>query len=328
MKQILYSHGEPAGIGIDLILRIAKLKFWSSIDIPIVVISDGELLKERAKLLKLKIEFHELQDLKKAKKNETGCIQFHCVSQCKDFTPGVLNPQNASYVISNLNFAIDAAIENSKIAVVTGPIQKSNIVEGGIKTFQGHTEWIQKRTGSKDAVMLLASKKIKVALATTHIPLSEVPKNIKKAKLINVIKVVNDALKKKFKIKKPKIRVLGLNPHAGESGKIGTEELKIITPAINACKKLGMDIVGPLSADTAFHKNLLQDTDAYIAMFHDQALPVLKALSFGEAINTTLGIPIIRTSVDHGTALEFAGRKKPILGSLQEAIIQAVIQLK
>jgi 4-hydroxythreonine-4-phosphate dehydrogenase len=328
LKQILYSHGEPAGIGIDLILRIAKLKFWSSIDIPIVVISDGELLKERAKLLKLKIEFHELQDLKKSKKNETGCIQFHCVSKCKDFTPGVLNPQNASYVISNLNFAIDAAIENSKIAVVTGPIQKSNIVEGGLKTFQGHTEWIQKRTGSKDAVMLLASKKIKVALATTHIPLSEVPKNIKKAKLINVIKVVNDALKKKFKIKKPKIRVLGLNPHAGESGKIGTEELKIITPAINACKKLGMDIVGPLSADTAFHKNLLQDTDAYIAMFHDQALPVLKALSFGEAINTTLGIPIIRTSVDHGTALEFAGRKKPILGSLQEAIIQAVIQLK
>jgi 4-hydroxythreonine-4-phosphate dehydrogenase len=328
LKQILYSHGEPAGIGIDLILRIAKLKFWSSINIPIVVISDGELLKARAKLLKLKIEFHELHDLKKTKKNETGCIQFHCVSQCKDFTPGVLNPQNASYVISNLNFAIDAAIENSKIAVVTGPIQKSNIVEGGIKTFQGHTEWIQKRTGSKDAVMLLASKKIKVALATTHIPLSEVPKNIKKAKLINVIKVVNDALKKKFKIRKPKIRVLGLNPHAGESGKIGTEELKIITPAINACKKLGMDIVGPLSADTAFHKNLLQDTDAYIAMFHDQALPVLKALSFGEAINTTLGIPIIRTSVDHGTALEFAGRKKPMLGSLQEAIIQAVIQLK
>ena len=160
MKQILYSHGEPAGIGIDLILRIAKLKFWSSINIPIVVISDGELLKARAKLLKLKIEFHELQDLKKTKKNETGCIQFHCVSQCKDFTPGVLNPQNASYVISNLNFAIDAAIENSKIAVVTGPIQKSNIVEGGLKTFQGHTEWIQKRTGSKDAVMLLASKKL------------------------------------------------------------------------------------------------------------------------------------------------------------------------
>ena len=328
MKQILYSHGEPAGIGIDLILRIAKLKFWSSIDIPIVVISDGELLKERAKLLKLKIEFNELQDLKKAKKNETGCIQFHCVSKCKDFTPGVLNSQNASYVISNLNFAIDAAIENSKIAVVTGPIQKSNIVEGGLKTFQGHTEWIQKRTGSKDAVMLLASKKIKVALATTHIPLSEVPKNIKKAKLINVIKVVNDGLKKKFKIKNPKIRVLGLNPHAGESGKIGTEELKIITPAIVACKKLGINIVGPLSADTAFHKDLIEDTDAYIAMFHDQALPVLKALSFGEAINTTLGIPIIRTSVDHGTALEFAGRKKPMLGSLQEAIIQAVIQLK
>ena len=153
MKQILYSHGEPAGIGLDLILRIAKLKFWSSIDIPIIVISDGELLKERAKLLKLKIELHELQDLKKAKKNETGCIQFHCVSKCKDFTPGVLNPQNASYVISNLNFAIDAAIEDSKIAVVTGPIQKSNIVEGGLKTFQGHTCLLYTSPSPRDGLL-------------------------------------------------------------------------------------------------------------------------------------------------------------------------------
>ena len=328
MKQILYSHGEPAGIGVDLILWIANLQFWSSLNIPIVVISDGALLKARADSLKLKIKLHELRDLQKTKKNKIGCIQFYCVSKCTDVSPGVLNPKNADYVISNLNFAIDAAMNNPKIAVVTGPIQKSNMIEGGLKTFQGHTEWIKKRTQSKDVVMLLASKKIKVALATTHIPLSEVPRNIQKAKLINVIKIVNDGLKKKFKIKKPKIRVLGLNPHAGESGKIGTEELKTIAPAIVSCQNLGMNVTGPLSADTAFNKNLLRDTDAYIAMFHDQALPVLKALSFGEAINTTLGIPIIRTSVDHGTALEIAGRKKPLMSSLKEAIIQAEIQLK
>ena len=328
MKQILYSHGEPAGIGVDLILRIANLKFWSSINIPIVVISDGVLLQARANSLKLKIKLHELSDLKKTKKNKIGCVQFYCVSKCIDVTPGTLNPKNAHYVISNLNFAIDSAMLNSKIAVVTGPIQKSNMVEAGLKTFQGHTEWIKERTQSKEAVMLLASKKIKVALATTHIPLSEVPRNIKKAKLINIIKTVNDGLKKKFKIKKPKIRVLGLNPHAGESGKIGTEELTAITPAIVSCQKLGMNVVGPISADTAFNKDILKDTDAYIAMFHDQALPVLKALSFGEGINMTLGIPIIRTSVDHGTALEIAGRKKPLLGSLKEAIIQAEIQLK
>ena len=139
---------------------------------------------------------------------------------------------------------------------------------------------------------------------------------------------MHEGLKEKFNIPEPKIRVLGLNPHAGESGKIGQEEIKIIEPAVKACSAQGINVLGPLSADTAFNKNLLQDTDAYIAMFHDQALPVLKALSFGEAINTTLGVPIIRTSVDHGTALEIAGQKKPLLGSLQEAITQALVQLR
>jgi len=219
-------------------------------------------------------------------------------------------------------------VDNPKTALVTGPIQKSNLVEGGFKNFQGHTEWIQKKTGSKSVVMLLASKKIKVALATTHIPISEVSKNIKKSKLIKIIQLVHEGLKEKFNIPEPKIRVLGLNPHAGESGKIGQEEIKIIEPAVKACSAQGINVLGPLSADTAFNKNLLQDTDAYIAMFHDQALPVLKALSFGEAINTTLGVPIIRTSVDHGTALEIAGQKKPLLGSLQEAITQALVQLR
>ena len=328
MKQILYSHGEPAGIGVDLILYIAKLKFWDAIKAPVVVIADLALLKARAADLNLQIKFLELKDLTKAKKNKIGTIQFYCAAPCKDNIAGKLNPRNAGYVIANLNFAIQAALKNPKIALVTGPIQKSNLVDGGFKNFQGHTEWIQKKTRAKHAVMLLASKKIKVALATTHIPLSEVAKNIKKARLINIIRIVEEGLKKKFNIKNPKIRVLGLNPHAGESGKIGQEEIKIIAPAVEACKAKGINVLGPISADTAFNKALLKDTDAYIAMFHDQALPVLKALSFGEAINTTLGIPIIRTSVDHGTALEIAGKAKPLLGSLKEAIVQAEIQLR
>ena len=328
MKQILYSHGEPAGIGVDLILHLAKLKFWEAIQIPLVVVADPTLLESRAADLSLKITFLEVKNLRKAKKNKIGSIQFYSAASCPDSTPGKLNPQNAGYVIANLNFAIQTAVDNPKTALVTGPIQKSNLVEGGFKNFQGHTEWIQKKTGSKSVVMLLASKKIKVALATTHIPISEVSKNIKKSKLIKIIQLVHEGLKEKFNIPEPKIRVLGLNPHAGESGKIGQEEIKIIKPAVKACSAQGINVLGPLSADTAFNKNLLQDTDAYIAMFHDQALPVLKALSFGEAINTTLGVPIIRTSVDHGTALEIAGQKKPLLGSLQEAITQALVQLR
>jgi 4-hydroxythreonine-4-phosphate dehydrogenase len=175
--------------------------------------------------------------------------------------------------------------------------------------------------------MLLASKKIKVALATTHIPLAEVSKSIKKLKLVEIIKVLDSSLKKNFKIKRPVIKILGLNPHAGENGKIGSEEIKIINPAAKACKDVGINVSYAISADTAFNSEQLGQTDAYLAMYHDQALPVLKALSFGEAVNITLGTPIIRTSVDHGTALEIAGKTSPKLGSLKEAIKQANIQL-
>ena len=212
--------------------------------------------------------------------------------------------------------------------MVTGPIHKSNIIEGGFKSFQGHTEWIKNKTKSKDVVMLLASKKIKVALATTHIPLSQVPKNIKKFKLVEVIKILDSSLKINFKIKNPLIKVLGLNPHAGENGKIGIEESSKINPAVRLCKQMGIDVSYAVSADTAFNTDQLDKTDAYLAMYHDQALPVLKALSFGKAVNITLGTPIIRTSVDHGTALEIAGKSKPKLGSIKEAIKLAEIQLK
>jgi 4-hydroxythreonine-4-phosphate dehydrogenase len=294
----------------------------------LICIVDFELLKSRAKLLNLKIQFVEIKSLKLAKKNKLGTVQFIQSANCKDLSPGSLNPKNAKYVLDNLNFGIAECLKKQRVGLVTGPIQKSNIIDGGFKTFQGHTEWIQKKTKSKNVVMLLSSKNIKVALATTHIPLTEVAKNIRKAKLIEIIQTLHTGLKIKFKIKKPSITVLGLNPHAGEDGKIGEEEIKKINPAVEVCRGMGINASYAISADTAFTAKKLKKTDAYLAMYHDQALPVLKALSFGEAVNITLGTGIVRTSVDHGTALDIAGKMKPNLGSIKEAIKAAEVQLK
>ena len=328
MKQLLYSHGEPAGIGVDLILFLSKLKFWEQVNASIICIADQELLESRAKILRLKLKFKELHNLNNANKNKIGEVQFIKIADCQDPTPGKLNLKNAKYVINNLNFGIEEAIKNKKTALVTGPIQKSNIIDGGFKSFKGHTEWIQKKTKSNNVVMLLSSKKIKVALATTHIPLAEVSKNITKSKLIKIIQILHSGLQTRFNIKNPAITVLGLNPHAGEDGKIGIEEIKTINPAVQVCRDMGINVSYSISADTAFNSKQLKQTDAYLAMYHDQALPVLKALSFGEAVNITLGTSIIRTSVDHGTALDIAGQKKPSLGSIKEAFNAAEIQLK
>ena len=328
MNRLLYSHGEPAGIGIDLILHLSKSKFWQEMRSCLICIVDFELLKSRAKLLNLKIQFVEIKSLKLAKKNKLGTVQFIQSANCKDLSPGSLNPKNAKYVLDNLNFGIAECLKKQRVGLVTGPIQKSNIIDGGFKTFQGHTEWIQNKTKSKNVVMLLSSKNIRVALATTHIPLTEVAKNIRKAKLIEIIQTLHTGLKTKFKIKKPSITVLGLNPHAGEDGKIGEEEIKKINPAVEVCRGMGINASYAISADTAFTAKKLKQTDAYLAMYHDQALPVLKALSFGEAVNITLGTGIVRTSVDHGTALDIAGKMKPNLGSIKEAIKAAEVQLK
>ena len=328
MNRLLYSHGEPAGIGIDLILHLSKSKFWQEMHSCLICIVDFELLKSRAKLLNLKIQFVEIKSLKLAKKNKLGTVQFIQSANCKDLSPGSLNPKNAKYVLDNLNFGIAECLKKQRVGLVTGPIQKSNIIDGGFKTFQGHTEWIQKKTKSKNVVMLLSSKNIRVALATTHIPLTEVAKNIRKAKLIEIIQTLHSGLKTKFKIKNPSITVLGLNPHAGENGKIGEEEIKKINPAVEVCRGMGINASYAISADTAFTAKKLKQTDAYLAMYHDQALPVLKALSFGEAVNITLGTGIVRTSVDHGTALDIAGKMKPNLGSIKEAIKAAEVQLK
>ena len=229
-------------------------------------------------------------------------MQIISISKCSNTGYGKLYKSNASYVLDNLNYGINEAINKKNVALVTGPISKENVISFK-SNFSGHTEHIQKLTKSEDVLMVLGSSALKVAIATTHVPLKKVPKLIKK-----------------FKVKNPRIKLLGLNPHAGEGGKIGDEEKNILIPAVKELRKKKINVSMPMSADTAFTKKLLKETDAYLGMYHDQVLPVLKALSFGNSVNITLGVPIIRTSVDHGVALDIAGSGRADTSSLKEAI--------
>ena len=319
MKKIIYSPGEPSGIGPDLIIQLCTSKFWTDIKLPIVCLADPILLTDRASKLGKKVKLLQINDLDNLQKNKKNHIQILCVTKCNILKPGKLYKSNADYVLKNLDFAIDNALNDKNTALVTGPISKENIISIN-KKFQGHTEYIQKKTTSDDVLMLLGSDKLKVALATTHLPLKNVAKAITKKLIISKAKILNDELKNKFKIKNPKIILLGLNPHAGEGGKIGSEEKDILIPAVKELRQKKIDISYPRSADTAFTKKILNETDAYLGMYHDQVLPVIKALSFGSTTNITLGVPIIRTSVDHGVALDIAGTTKSDTSSLKEAI--------
>jgi len=319
LKKIIYSPGEPAGIGPDLIIKLATSKSWEAFKIPIVTIGDPDLFLDRAKLLKKRVGIIEINNVQKAKKNKSGSIQLIKVSKCKSTSAGKILKSNAKYVLDNLNYAIKETIINKKTALVTGPLNKEALISIE-KKFTGHTEYIQKITKSNDVLMMLASNKLKVALATTHIPLNKVATSITKNLIINKIKILNNDLKTKFNIKKPNIKILGLNPHAGENGKIGKEELDHIKPAVSELRRSKINVSMPISADTAFSQKILKETDAYLGMYHDQVLPVLKTLSFGNSINITLGVPIIRTSVDHGVALDIAGTNKSDVSSLSLAI--------
>jgi 4-hydroxythreonine-4-phosphate dehydrogenase len=319
LKNIIYSPGEPSGIGPDLIIQLCSSLFWEDIKIPIACIADPELVQARAKKLGKNIKLSKIDNLENLKKNKRNNIQILYVAACKNLKPGKLHKSNASYVLKNLDFSIDYALNNKKTALVTGPISKENIISID-KKFQGHTEYIQKQTKSDDVLMLLSSDKLKVAIATTHLPLKNVAKAITKKLIASKAKILNDELKNKFKIKNPKITLLGLNPHAGEGGKIGSEEKDILIPVAKELRRKKINISYPKSADTAFTKKILNETDAYLGMYHDQVLPVIKALSFGSTTNITLGVPLIRTSVDHGVALDIAGTSKSDTSSLKEAI--------
>ena len=319
MKKIIYSPGEPSGIGPDLIIQLCKSTFWTDIKIPILCLSDPKLLIQRAKDLGKKITLKEISATKQLQENKKNIIQVMHVSDCGNTKPGKLYKSNAQYVLDNLKFGINEALKNKNLAIVTGPISKENIISIN-KAFSGHTEYIQQRTKSDEVLMLLASDQLKVALATTHIPLKKVANKISKELVISKATTLNQGLKQKFKIKNPNIKLLGLNPHSGEGGKIGKEEIDILIPAVKELRKKKINISYPISADTAFTKKNLKETDAFLGMYHDQVLPVIKALSFGSAINITLGVPITRTSVDHGVALDISGTGKSDPSSLKEAI--------
>ena len=321
MKKIIYSPGEPSGIGPDLIIQLCSMPFWEKINVPIICLADKKLIQDRALILNKKIKITLLKDINNVNSNKLGVIQVKEISKCKITKPGKLYKSNAAYVIKNLDYGIDQSLELNT-SLVTGPISKENIITIN-KDFSGHTEYIQKKTNSNDVLMLLGSKKLRVAIATTHVPLKQVAKLITKKLIINKATILHDELINKFKIKNPRIKLLGLNPHAGEGGKIGTEEKNILEPAVAELKRRNINISMPLSADTAFTKKILKSTDAYLGMYHDQVLPVIKALSFGNTINITLGVPIIRTSVDHGVALDIAGSRMSDTSSLEEALLAA-----
>ena len=297
MKPMLVSSGEPAGIGPDICLALATSQ------LPIVVMGNKSLLMARAKQLKLDIVFHDYQEgAIPVALNQLTVLSIPC-----DATPiaGVLNSLNASYVLKMLTTGITRCISGEFSALITAPVHKGLLNEGGF-LFTGHTEFLAEGCHVPNVVMMLACKAMRVALVTTHIPLKDVPQAITMDLLQKTIHIIHTSLQNDFGIKKPKLFVAGLNPHAGEGGHLGREEIDVIIPAITALQQQGIDVQGPYSADTMF--TLTEPCDAFIAMYHDQGLAVLKYAGFGEAVNVTLGLPIIRTSVDHGTALSLAGK--------------------
>ncbi|MFT7687158.1 MAG: 4-hydroxythreonine-4-phosphate dehydrogenase [Candidatus Azotimanducaceae bacterium] len=308
--------GEPAGIGPDLVLLHQKAKGESSHPIQLII-ADPELLALRKQELGLaSLNIHEMSHEADIKLNEVNVWPIKLGSPVKT---GKLDPSNAHYVIACLEQAVKFCEQGICQGIVTGPIQKSIINEAGIP-FSGHTEWLADRTKTPFVVMMLESSKLRVALATTHLPLRDVADAIKAEPLLLTLEIIHQSLKQYIARPNPRILVCGLNPHAGENGHLGMEEIEIIIPTIKKAQEKGINAIGPLPADTAFTPASLKGADIVLAMYHDQGLSVLKHQGFGEAANITLGLPIIRTSVDHGTALDIAGTGKAEIGSLNTAI--------
>jgi len=309
--------GEPSGVGPDLLIQLAQEKQQQQI----IAFADPDMLAERATMLGLPLNLVEVQDdFVSSTPSELAVVT---VKVAMPVEPGVLNQANAPYVLNCLDAAIASCQEGLCQAMVTGPVQKSIINDAGIK-FSGHTEYLAEKTKSDTVVMMLATEELRVALATTHVPLRDVPDAISVELLMPIIDVLYQDLQNKFGIKQPTILVSGLNPHAGEGGHLGDEEINVIAPVIRHYREAGRNIVGPLPADTLFTQKHLMSADAVLVMYHDQGLPVLKYQGFGRAANITLGLPIIRTSVDHGTALDIAGTGCADIGSLHAAIKVAV----
>lgn len=308
--------GEPAGVGPEIVVKLAT-KYPA---LPIVAVADPDLLRFTAGWLGSKLEIVEW---------EAGFLPGEGLLACapvplkRTAEPGKLNPENAPYVLNTLRRAVELIQQGHLSAIVTGPVHKAVINDAGI-AFSGHTEFLAQLCGVPQVVMMLAAPGLRVALVTTHLPLKNVAAAITEKKLEDVIRITNSALQQNFGIPKPHLQVLGLNPHAGEGGHLGHEDDRVIRPVLERLCSEGLNLTGPVPADTAFTPPRLADCDAVVAMYHDQGLPVLKHMGFGHSVNITLGLPLVRTSVDHGTALDIAGTGMADESSLYQAIRTAL----
>ena len=309
---IALTTGEPAGIGPDLALALVR----EALPARIVLIGDQGMLAERCRVLGLTAV---LRPYSAGGIPFSGALEVEHVPLAAPVRPGRLDPANGRYVLAVLDRAVDGCLSGEFDAMVTAPVHKGVINDAGV-AFTGHTEYLAQRTDTGHVVMMLVGGGLRVALATTHLALADVPKAITPASLTETLRVVHASLRDRFGIANPRILVSGLNPHSGESGHLGREEIDVIEPVIRALVAEGMALEGPVPADTLFVPERLKRGDCALAMFHDQGLPVLKYASFGRGVNVTLGLPIVRTSVDHGTALDLAGTGLAETGSLIEAL--------
>lgn len=315
VRRLLITAGEPAGIGPDLCVMLAR-QDWP---VELVVVADPQLLMQRASQLGEQVQC-QLVDLDRpAQASLAGQLKVLAVPMAAEVTPGVLDPANAGYVLETLRQAVQVCQRGQADGMVTAPLHKGVINEAGM-VFTGHTEYLAELTATEEPVMMLATPGLRVALVTTHMPLSMVSAHITQERLERVIRVLEHDLRERFGINQPTILVCGLNPHAGEGGHLGREEIEVIEPVLARLRQEGMSLQGPLPADTLFIPKYLDQADVVLAMYHDQGLPVLKHKGFGQAVNITLGLPLVRTSVDHGTALELAATGKISMGSLHYAI--------
>lgn len=319
-SRIVITPGEPAGIGPDLIIQLAQ-RDWP---VELVVRADPSLLRSRATLLGLSLTLRDYQPGTPASAQRSGSLTILPVALSAESSPGEFNVDNGLYVVNTLARACDGCLSGEFAALVTGPVHKGIINDAGVP-FSGHTEFFADHSGCEKVVMMLATEELRVALATTHLPLADVSRAITRDSLHEMIAILQRDLQQKFGLAWPCIYVCGLNPHAGEGGHMGREELDIIIPALDELRAQGMNPVGPLPADTLFQPKYLKEADAVLAMYYDQELPVLKYQGFGRAVNITLGLPFIRrTSVDHGTALFLAGTSDAEPGSFITALQLAI----
>ena len=327
LSKIIICSGEPAGIGPDIVIKAAQQGF----DATLAVVGDPNLLRDRAELLGIALDINGYESTDKSNSRylencpraRSGRVSVIPLEVSTPVTPGKLDRKNSRYVIQCIDTAVDLCRSGEFDAMVTAPVHKGIINDAGIP-FSGHTEWIAKRTGADQPVMMLANGTTRVCLVTTHLPLKDVPGQITVSRIKSVLEVMASSLTHLYRIPDPRIGVCGLNPHAGEGGHLGNEEIEIIQPAILEMRQQGLNLIGPLPADTAFTQTQLSQLDGVLAMYHDQGLPVIKHSGFGDAVNVTLGLPIIRTSVDHGTALELAGSGLATASSLVSAINLAI----